>query len=237
MNSYVENIQIPDYIRKIKIDIGLSYAAPQSNVWLKHDADLFVFGFEPNPECIETLTKKNIQKRHPAHGEPVSDEFLEHRMAIIPVALGNVAEKNEMDFYMMSNDCGTSSLYQPTDGNLGPIKQIVKVPVFSLKHFFDSFQWWDRFPYIEYIKIDAQGSDLDILKGAGDYLRERVVFVTAEPEYYSYSGCGHNNQHEIDSYMNSQGFYRVHGKQTSDPTFINKNYDHLKDDIFVYQQG
>ena len=47
----------------------------------------------------------------------------------------------------------------------------IEVPVYSLKHFFDLFPW-DRFEFIDYIKIDAQGADFDIIKGAGDYLNE-----------------------------------------------------------------
>ena len=66
----------------------------------------------------------------------------------------------EVDFYCTNKDSGTSSLYCPNSNLKDEIKEIVKVPVYSLKHFFDIFDW-NRFPYIEYIKIDAQGSDSD----------------------------------------------------------------------------
>ena len=61
-------------IKRIKLDIGLSYNAPQSNNWLKHDDDVLVIGFEPNPECINSILSKNIQKQNPSHGEPIKDE-------------------------------------------------------------------------------------------------------------------------------------------------------------------
>jgi FkbM family methyltransferase len=226
----------PENIKKIKIDIGLSYNAPQSQVWLENDPDLFVFGFEPNPECIESFQNGNIQKKDQCHGTPIKQEYLETRFKLIPVALGNVNSPTTMDFYQMKNDCGTSSLYCPSDSSIGPVKQIVKVPVYSLKHFFDCFPW-DKFEYIEYIKIDAQGSDLDILIGAGDYLKERVVYITAEPEYTSYSNCSHNNTNSISNYLKNQDFERIEHPNTTDPTFINKKFIHFKDSIFIWQKG
>ena len=239
MEKYIENINIPDNVKKIKIDIGLSYGANQSNVWFENDVDeaLFVFGFEPNPDCLSVLYAGNIQVQHPEHPSGIADKYLKSRFAIIPVALSNFKEEKTMDFFMMQRDCGTSSLYTPIDPFIGPIKEVVKIPVFSLKHFFDAFKWWDRFPYIEYIKIDAQGSDFDIILGAEHYLKERVVYITAEPEIYQYSGCGHNNEYNMTGYMNSIGFERIYHPNTHDPTYINKNFLHLKDSIFIYQKG
>lgn len=56
-------------------------------------------------------------------------------------------------------------MYKPVDPILGEVLDVVPVEVTTLKHFFDRFPW-DRFPHIEYLKVDAQGADLDILKGA-----------------------------------------------------------------------
>jgi len=41
---------IPDKCIHVKLDIGLSYNAPQSQSWLSKEPNLMVFGFEPNPE-------------------------------------------------------------------------------------------------------------------------------------------------------------------------------------------
>jgi hypothetical protein len=239
MEKYIENINIPDNIKSIKIDIGLSYGANQSNVWFENDKneELFVFGFEPNPDCLSVLYTGNIQVQHPAHPSAIADKYLKSRFAILPVALSNFKEEKTLDFFMMQRDCGTSSLYTPVDPFIGPVKEVVKIPVFSLKHFFDAFKWWDRFPYIEYIKIDAQGSDFDIILGAEHYLKERVVYITAEPEIYQYSGCGHNSEYNMTSYMESIGFERVYHPNTHDPTYINKKFLHLKESIYIYQRG
>ena len=231
MNSYI----IPEKCTHVKLDIGLSYNAPQSSIWLQKEPELMVFGFEPNPDSVECIKEGNIQKRAQSHSLPLEKKYIdEGRICIIPVALGNVETKKIMDFYINSNDCGTSSLYKHDEKDLGPIKKVVKVPVVSLKMFFDTFPW-DRFEFIDYIKIDAQGSDLNILKGAGDYLKEKVVYVTAEPggnQYFDAHDCNSTN---ITNYMISQNFKSVNHPNTKDPTFINKKFKRLKKKIFICQ--
>jgi FkbM family methyltransferase len=230
MEEYLNKITIPDYINRIKIDVGLSYAAPQSQHWLENNNDLFVFGFEPNPDCINGI-KSSKKYECPGH---IKDQNIS-RLGIIPVALSNVDTPTTMKFYILQNDCGTSSLYEPANNKLGPVKECIEVPVYSLRDFFVIFPW-DRFPYIEYLKVDAQGADLNILKGAGDYLRERVVYVTTEGdgiEYYR--GCSENNEENICKYMESQGFIRVNNLQTKDPTFVNKKFVNIASTIFIKQ--
>lgn len=238
MENHVSFCNIPDSIRKIKIDIGLSYSCPHSQNWLENDENLYVFGFEPNNDCIRTIKEGNIKKRHVEHGEPISDFNLKNNFCLIPVALGNPKSEGitEVNFYQMKNDCGTSSVYPPVDINLGPIDSVIKTRLYSLKNFFDIFDW-NRFPYIEYIKIDAQGSDYNIILGAGEYLKDRVVYITAEPENRQYDGADSNTTENMRIYLESQGFIQVYDRNTSDPTFLNKKFQHLKDDIYIYQCG
>jgi FkbM family methyltransferase len=235
MKEYFENVLIGQSINRVKIDVGLSYNAPQSQVWLEKQNDLVVFGFEPNPEAIKIISQKNIQKKHPNHGTPVADEYIGTRFFLFPVALADVENPEVMDFYSMENDCGTSSLLKPIN-SLGTIKSKVKVPVYSLKHFFDLFSW-ERFEYIEYLKIDAQGFDYNILKSAKNYLKEKVVFITAEPESRQYENADNNNVENITKYLQEQNFLRINHENTSDPTYVNKKYLHLAQDIFIHQNG
>ena len=234
MDLYFKNINIMNNIKKVKIDIGLSYNAPHSNLWLDNDTDLIVFGFEPDIDSVNCILSQNIVKKQPSHGTPIKNEYINTRFFIMPVALDNVIDPIEKDFYVLQNDCGTSSLYHP-HSNLGEIRKIYKVPVFSLKHFFDIFPW-DRFEYIEYIKIDAQGADLNILKSAQDYIK-KIVYITAEPEHNSYDNTETNNIENITSYLEEQNFIKIIHPNTIDPTYINKNYLHLKDSIYICQCG
>lgn len=68
-------IEIPNHIKHIKLDIGLSYSAPMSQYWLSHEKDLLVFGFEPNPACVESIFK-GATKWHPSHGDPLEPRFV-----------------------------------------------------------------------------------------------------------------------------------------------------------------
>lgn len=176
-------------------------------------------------------------KKETFHGEPIENAFLQNNFCLVPVALSNVNDcSTTMTFYQMSKDCGTSSLYRPISLSLGKISNTIKVPVYSLKHFFDIFDW-NRFSHIEYIKIDAQGADLDIIKSAGDYLKDRVVYITAEPETLQYENISHNNINSMIEYLKTQGFIYIKHPNTIDPTFINSKYLHMKDSVYISQFG
>ena len=88
-----------------------------------------------------------------------------------------------------------------------------------------------------HVKIDAQGSNLKILKGAGDYLKNKVVYITAEPDGHYYNDCDDCTEENIDNYMKSQGFIRVNHINTRDPTYLNSKFLHLKHEIWIHQCG
>lgn len=231
-------IKIPLNITHIKLDIGLWTEAPNSQEWLKKEEGLCVFGFEPCPEALGILKKGRLFRGENSYAVPLRFDsklpLKKNRFILMPFALGNVEVNKYLDFYV-GNDIGVSSFYKPIDISKFPIKSVIKVPVISLKYFFDLFPW-DRFKYIDYIKVDAQGADLDILKGAGSYLSDRVVYVTAEPDGCHYEGANICDVDNISTYMASQGFIPIKHPNTNDPTFINKKYMYLKDDIFIFQR-
>ena len=231
MEEYYKNIIIPDTVTNVKLDIGLSYNAPQSQKWLENNTNTIVFGFEPNPQAINSILSKNIIKQDPSHGDPIDGKYINTRFFLLPICLSNVKIPTTKTFYSTIGDCGTSSLYKPITFSYNE----TNVSVYSLQHFFDLFPW-NKFEYIDYIKIDAQGSDLDILKSAGNYLQERVVYITAEPENNTYENCSHNSIDEITNYLISQNFKKINHPNTQDPTYINNKFIHLKDEIFIYQR-
>jgi len=229
------NLIVNDNYKHVKLDIGLSYNAPQSQIWLEKENDVMVFGFEPNPEAYQCILNGNIQKKHQSHANPLNKKHIDSgRMKIFNIALSNVKNIEYMDFYVNSKDCGTSSLYSHDQQYLGPIEKVIKVPVYSLKMFFDNFPW-EKISYIDYIKIDAQGSDLNILKGAEHYLREKVVYVTAEPDGNQYIGANKCNIENITKYMTSLNFTKINHPNTVDPTFINNKFLDLANKIYISQ--
>lgn len=225
-------INIPQNIKHIKLDIGLSYSAPMSQQWLSNEDDLWVFGFEPDPTSVSTI-QKGVIKQDPFHGEPLNPKYVGENFFLVPCALG-LHSGELVDFHITKNDCGCSSLYRPKNFE---IEKVIKVPVFRLSDFFDLMPW-DTHPIVEYIKIDAQGSDLDIVKSAGSYLQERVIYITIEPEDYHYENTI-NSERAIDQYMEEIGFRRVYGFNTTDPTYFNPRFiDYIrKNKVKIFQNG
>jgi FkbM family methyltransferase len=219
-----ENDKIKITAKHIKLDVGLSYSAPQSQEWLNTQPDLMVFGFEPNTNAVSLIKQIPFNNYH----------IQQNTLCVIPVALG--AERaDSVKFYVTTNDEGCSSLYKPDESKFPPgytVKHCLDVPLFKLSDFFELLPPLD---YIDYIKIDAQGSDLDIVKGGGDYLRDKVVFVTLEPDGHFYVGADHNNTDNITQYMNSIGFLKVQHTNTRDPTYVNSKFMNEAQTIYIRQ--
>ncbi len=229
-------IVIPDWVRHIKFDVGLSYNAPITQQWVTTEENLLVFGFEPDPTSLQSLLDPQNTKRLPGHGTLLEYKYLNNRVFVIPVALGSIV--SEVDFYVTEGG-GCSSVYKPKE-NFRSVHQKVKVPIYKLSDFFELMPWSDLksrgIEYVEYIKIDAQGHDLEIVKGLGDYI-SKVVYITLEAESSTYHQAEGNNFNAIGAYLNSKHFAMVKHPGTTDPTFINIAYAHLADKIYIYQNG
>ena len=50
-------IFIPENLTRVKLDVGTSINAPNSEYWLSSDNDVCVFGFEPNPFNVEFVKR------------------------------------------------------------------------------------------------------------------------------------------------------------------------------------
>ena len=232
-------IEIPNWVKHIKIDIGLAYNAPQMQHWLSHENDLLVFGFEANPEAFAKIVSPTNTKIHPEHGNVLEYKYIGKNAYIIPALLSD-AENNEVDFYITDGDGGTSSMYEPigrANGSIFDTKHIIKLKTHTLASFFKLLPL-DDIEYIEYIKTDAQGEDLKILKGAEPYLQNKVVCVTSEGHtgghYYKEN---HDERVRMIEYMESIGFKHIHHPNTDDETFVNKKFAHILPNIFIYQKG
>ena len=244
MEKYIQNIPFENFTN-VKLDIGTNFSAHHSQMWLEHDEKIqntLVIGFEPNPESVECILRKdiknqslNIKKQYPHLTIPYSleDKYIGKNFFIIPVALDDVKEPTEMNFYITSFAPDCCSLYKPIDRLISDVKKCIQVPVYSLKHFFDIFPW-NKFDKIDYIKIDAQGADFNIIKSAGDYL-ERVVYITAEPENKQYENCENNTEMNMKQYLNNRNFNFIKHPNTVDLTFVNKKYLDIAQNIFIKQ--
>ncbi len=230
-----DKIILDSKIKSLKIDVGLSYSAPMTQNWLKKAEELgtldntFVFGFEPVPENIKRILSIDNKRNDPAHSEPLESKYFKH-VCVIPIALGS--KNDETDFYLTTKDIGCSSLFKPKDMDFF---NKITVPLFRLDVFLE-FLDWSKFEYIEYLKCDAQGSDIEIIKGMGDYI-SKFVLITLEAENGQYIGCENNNIQEMNNLFSSYKFVRIESNSVQDPTYINTTFvNHLKD-IYFYQRG
>ena len=228
-------IIIPPWVKHIKLDIGMCFHAPHTQQWIEADPTVLVFGFEANPEAVNLLCSPFNKQGDPSQ---IMFEFrhLNTRAYVIPVALGK--ERCEsMKFYVTDGFGGNSSFFPPSDlENRFAVKEIINVPVYPLSEFFELLP--DTLAYVDFIKIDAQGADLDILKGAGDWLTKKVVFVTAEAEVGPYYVGATGNYHTCVEYMTQkQNFSHIRHPHTEDPTFINNTLLRFADEVTIFQRG
>ena len=224
-------IKIPKELDRVLLDIGTSYAAPHCQVWTKETNDVCVFAFEPNPFNIECIKSGRWLKSSWQNPLQLNPKQLGKQVFLIESALSD-CDPTYLNFYCSEEDPGTSSLYKPTYIR---VEKNVDVPVIRLKDFFDVFPW-EQISFIEHIKIDAQASDFNIVKGMGDYLK-KVLYLTVECNTIDGNNINqyenpNENPDEMKEYIESFGFeckrWNVNG------VFYNKNMKDLWDEYDYY---
>jgi FkbM family methyltransferase len=120
--------------------------------------------FEPNTDCIECL-EKNINKK---------------KSVIYNLALGS--NNMEMDLYTPSFSGGSSFINNTNiglneDGSkiYGEFSKTTPKQKTTIKTL-DSF----NFKYVDFIKIDVQGFELEVLKGAYKTLKKNMPIICIE---------------------------------------------------------
>jgi hypothetical protein len=220
---------IPSNIKNIRLDIGLSYCAPNSTIWLNENPNTFVIGVEANKYAANTIMTNGFI----AHQMNLSLQYPHPNFILLNIALDDVDTKTTKPFYHMSGDVGVSSLLKPTNELGDSILELSDVDVYSLSYILEKIDW-DRFEYIELVKVDTQGKDLDIIKSAGKYL-DKIVYLNCEINTFNHY---ENNPkpNEYDTYLFDNEFESVLdnsfvNNEVVDRTYINKKYIHLKDKI------
>jgi len=206
-------IDIPPHIKRIKFDVGLSWDAPNSAMWLTREKDLFVIGIEPNRYATDLIKERGEVWSMVKRGDRVV--ITEDNYMLLECAIGNVDEPVMMPFNSMSctslewAGCpGCSSLLEPTVKLLNDHQEVSstdEVMVVPFKYLLEKIPW-DRFPYIDMVKTDCQGIDMEVIKSMGEYL-ERVVYLNCEISAVGwYEGATDPN--EFISFLNTMGFDR-----------------------------
>ncbi|MEY4333577.1 MAG: hypothetical protein RLZZ196_2320, partial [Bacteroidota bacterium] len=189
------NYTIPDGIKRVRIDVGMSSTGPHTCYWLRKYNDMAVIGFEPNPDNFKSLHDGHMyvenayqlvdDKKIITKNNEVICNYADRNNCFIgfDYAADDVETPTQKTFYCTSIlNTGCSSLYKPIDGRLNGVtlEKEVNVTAIPLKMILDEFPY-DRIPYIEYLKVDTQANDINVIKGCGEHLK-KVCFVSCE--YY-----------------------------------------------------
>jgi len=179
------------------IDVGARAAGVEFD-WWRLDGLAKFYGFEPDAVECARLSREAKETNRPA------DYF--------PVGLGREAKMSPL---YITQHPACSSIYEPDPVLIARYQGLqVTTPVretqIQLARLDD---WWsgEGNPEVSFVKIDTQGSELDILEGAPNLLAQ-CLGVEVEIEFARI----YQNQplfHQVDALMQSSGFHlwRVYG--------------------------
>ena len=184
---------IPDHVTRVWVDVGA------------HQLDTTLFAVQENSD----LALIAVEPRSEAWAEWPDDR----RIIALPVALGR--ERGLMDFHINSLRGASSLLATDPKASVLPISDLAaatvevrKVPVLLLEDVLE------RIPAdldIEFLKLDIQGVDLQVLKSGNDELRRvwRVKTEVIARNEGAYLGEGEDkpgSEEEFTTFMKSVGF-------------------------------
>lgn len=146
-----------------------------------------IISFEPNPALAAGLKRR------------YADSIVVEAMAVGSsegITTFNVSENHELSS-ILDVDKNDTNPFSDT-----PIREIISVPITTL----DSYAKNHSLLHIDLLKIDTQGFDLEVLRGAAEMLRRRIVdTLLVEVNFTSYyknqAGFG-----EIERFLAANGY-------------------------------
>jgi FkbM family methyltransferase len=196
------------------IDVGARYGFEKH--WSAFGKKVRIIGFEPD---VEECNRLNQEKKR--------------NITYYPLALGTSQEKRT--FYLTKN-AGSSSFFLPKmtlwdrffDWDGFQIARKIKLNTTDL----DSFLNNESIPDIDFIKLDAEGSELDVLLGATEILQTSVIGVSIEISFLETREKS-PTFHMIDKFLTDLGFrlydldtFRYTRKALPEPRWANDRIGH-----------
>jgi FkbM family methyltransferase len=192
-NSHLDNIHITVCnVGSRKLGAWDDYGTKE---WGYFAPNLSIYGFDADADACESanaeLEERNIN-------------WIEKH---IPLALGKATE--EKTIYVTKNPM-CSSLYPPNESYLARFSNLIELAGLDYTieldvTTLDAFCASEEIQKIDFLQIDVQGADLDVLKGATEVLQRSVLAIQIEVEFSPL----YINQPlfaDVDSYLRSHNF-------------------------------
>jgi FkbM family methyltransferase len=253
------SIHRPKTAKYVRIDVGLSNDASHSVECLLDNEDRFIIGVEPHPENIKGLINGTAK----AHSISLMDGFVRHgfnckyipdlraKFIVINGAAGSSATPVRRKFYSAYPDKGNSSLYKiqslQSTGNITDREfDVIEFPLSAL---LDQLMA-AGFEFVETLKIDTEGHELEVLRGCGDNIRQilycrvecfkgvydnsRYAKRESQPAHIILGPAGyHDSATAIIQYLESCNFALV-SSRPGDYVFLNRDLEKMLKECETY---
>lgn len=193
------------------VDVGARFGG--ASYWDVFNNQLSLIGFEPDKEECERLNQKFGQRGHRYFPVALHETKGKRTFYVTEYLSSSGFYRNEMSFWSRFPDEKNFKL---------------KETLFIETTDFNTFGRENNINHIDFLKLDVEGAELDVLKGASDYLKNNGVLGALVEVRFQRS----SNQpifSEVDSFMESMDFnlfdvstYR-HSRKTLPGAFLEKD--------------
>ena len=165
---------------KTIVDIGANIGVfTLFAAWKAPQSRIVAAEAEPgNAECA----RQNIRQNH-----------LENRVTLIPKAIG--ATNGSLQLFLSTKNSGGNSMFDYAHG-----APSVTVPMISLQELFEQ----EKIDTCDYLKLDCEGAEYDILYALPEATMKRVRFMAIEYHHFSKKST-HQPEH-LRSFLEQRGF-------------------------------
>lgn len=185
-----------------------------------------IYSFEPTPELVKQLEDKYIKDTRVKISEKALADFDgEAKFYVSTYSPTNSMLIPDIELY--------TEIHSDRADDLKNLKEII-VPVTTLSNWYKANNLTER---IDVLKIDTQGTELQVLKGAEDLLKDKIKIIILEvqfvnfykgsPPYYRIFEFLYNHEFNLLDFYNNMRLNNLEIIE-SDLIFLKRDYFDLK---------
>lgn len=237
MNSETEKINLPESITTVVIDIGARESDYLREIESTEDEHVALLLFDPSPNSNIPLSKRVAEYSMRNMEQKTMNLTKSRQVFLARAAVGE--NEGIVDFNLAIGPACSSILNTSAENKFwcANVKEKIKVPIVTLKKL---LPFVPEFIRQIHIKIDTEGADLAVLRGAGDHIHnaETIIIECNSDTIKKKFRDGECIQSDAIAYMEGKGFKTVEVKGQGDLVnilFANPKYDGPLPDMFLSQ--